>query len=617
MNTVAKQNLEFMTDGFVQPTEIKLDEDSSLMYVPILESLKQLLKHDDVQCYLLQKGHGGNYIKSYFDGSAYQKNDFLSHNTIQIKLYIDDFQIVSPIGNKAKQYKMCALYWKLGNLPARFQSKLYTIQLLTLTKTITVKKFGLDKILQQPLEDLKILENQGVELQCKDGSAALFKGSVNVVIADNLAAHEIGGYIESFNSLRTCRFCNVTKKQMQTCFSESEVQLQTPEMYNEKVACVEQDPTQAVTYGLKKRSCLNELSHYHICWGIPSDVAHDIFEGFGQDVLSLTLEHLLQKRLLTLAEVNYKIKHFPYSGIHKTNKPLPLSGDNNKVTVRQTAIECLHLLRLLPLIIGDSIPQGDEHWVLYTEFLHLLDYILAPSLCKGDILYMKHQITDFLRRWFAMYKVNVKPKAHYLVHYATQYIVFGPIIDNSTLRFGGKHSYFKKAFSQCKNHRNPCKTMATKHQYLQCYHHQSENFLLDGHAKYMKTSSISINLIDDELKEILVPLSIEDKLNISESVIYNGITYTIKSVVATGHNGCDYSFGCIKYIISCNRRVNLILNRMEVSYFDAHLHSYRLTKKREIERVAVDNLISPHCLPAYAINDADVNVILPHFIQYD
>ena len=49
-----------------------------------------------------------------------------------------------------------------------------------------------------------------------DGQDRLFRGSIGPFSNDNLGAHSIGGFIESFSSLRVCRVCMGTSNDIQT-----------------------------------------------------------------------------------------------------------------------------------------------------------------------------------------------------------------------------------------------------------------------------------------------------------------------------------------------------------------------------------------------------------------
>ena len=63
------------------------------------------------------------------DGTAYKENKLFSSdkNTLQICPHHDDFNIVNPLGNKRQKYKISAFYFVIGNLSAKFKSRLKDI----------------------------------------------------------------------------------------------------------------------------------------------------------------------------------------------------------------------------------------------------------------------------------------------------------------------------------------------------------------------------------------------------------------------------------------------------------------------------------------------------------
>ena len=79
------------------------------------------------------------------------KSFLLYKHAIQIQLYIDDFQIVNPLGNKTNTYKITGLYFTIGNIPRQFRAKSFAI-----------KKYGFGVIFSDILTDLKVLENEGI-----------------------------------------------------------------------------------------------------------------------------------------------------------------------------------------------------------------------------------------------------------------------------------------------------------------------------------------------------------------------------------------------------------------------------------------------------------------------
>lgn len=74
-----------------------------------------------------------------------------------------------------------------------------------------MKTYGYDKILEPLLQDLSTLESQGIFI-AQHGS--FIKGTVQTVIADNLGAHDIAGFVESFSGGYVCRFCTAKKSEI-------------------------------------------------------------------------------------------------------------------------------------------------------------------------------------------------------------------------------------------------------------------------------------------------------------------------------------------------------------------------------------------------------------------
>lgn len=152
---------------------------------------------------------------------------------------------------------MGAFYMTLANIPPQYRSQLKSIYLVLLFKSHILKKCSLKHILQPFLFDLKVLENEGIFVTKKDG-IHWFKGSIAVVLGDNLGSHAMGGFIECFTSYRICRFCMMTKTQIHSNIL-AKSQPRTKTGHDEQVQIVNEDPSQASTYGVKSHSPLHEL----------------------------------------------------------------------------------------------------------------------------------------------------------------------------------------------------------------------------------------------------------------------------------------------------------------------------------------------------------------------
>lgn len=109
------------------------------------------------------------------------------------------------------KHKLCAVYWVLSNLPPGCHSSLTSIYLALLCKTDDVKHYGYDKVLEPLIRDLRSLEVNGIFVPQLGRS---LKGTVQSVAADNLGAHGIAGFVESFTGPYFCRFCTATASEI-------------------------------------------------------------------------------------------------------------------------------------------------------------------------------------------------------------------------------------------------------------------------------------------------------------------------------------------------------------------------------------------------------------------
>lgn len=73
------------------------------------------------------------------------------------------------------------------------------------------QEYGYSKVLEPLIRDLELLE-RGVFVQSLGSN---LKGTVLYVSADNLGAHSLAGFQESFNVDTFCRFCMASRVDLQ------------------------------------------------------------------------------------------------------------------------------------------------------------------------------------------------------------------------------------------------------------------------------------------------------------------------------------------------------------------------------------------------------------------
>lgn len=193
---------------------------------------------------------------------------------------------------------------------------------------------------------------------------------------------------------------------------------------------------------------------------------HDVLEGCLAYEVKELLKHIVNTRLLSLSELDNIIQSFPYLGLDRQNKPSPIlyphlitaSGklvglhvhtystlicctSNQVINTLYTclvinlpvhtytiltltfillflATQMWCLGRLLPLMIGERIPEDSDHWLNFLHLRTIMDYLLAPVLSPECIEYIKVLIQEHHEMWKELYpNCRITPKMHYFIHY--------------------------------------------------------------------------------------------------------------------------------------------------------------------------------------------------------
>ena len=253
-----------------------------LYYVPILESIKLLLKFAPPnQCsYSSEQG----FFQDIHDGDNFKSNALFDVSKISVIFYQDSLEIVNPLCSAKNKHKLLGVYFTLGNLPAYKKSNIDHMQLVMLCKDKFIKKYGIETIFRRVVNDSKELEEVGI--QGTRGNT--IKGTVFSIVGDNLGAHIVGGFNESFTSTYFCRYCLLSKNQFRVNSLHRE-NIRTYE--NTKFHLNSEE-----NFGVKNNSIFNELCHFHVVRpGLPPCLGHDLFEGVVALDVMLCIVHFISK----------------------------------------------------------------------------------------------------------------------------------------------------------------------------------------------------------------------------------------------------------------------------------------------------------------------------------
>ncbi|KAG7472949.1 hypothetical protein JOB18_038124 [Solea senegalensis] len=343
--------------NYVEPKKMFLGKDENrtdrfAYYVPVRETLKCLLESD-----LWQKSgeHSAesptDVLSDISDGQIFKSNVFFAQNPscLKLVLYQDAFEIVNPLGSAKTRHKVLAVYASVANLPLHVRSNTDHMLLVLLCREKDFKAFGHAKVFSELLADLKELEETGIVL-----SDETVKGTLYCIGGDNLGSHCIGGFTEHFSrSQYFCRYCLMTRSQFQGDDPNLCGPQRTAENYDAAVERLQTEDTPDVE-GVKRKSVFNSLKYFNVCQpGLPPCLGHDIFEGVLSYDVALYQKYFIKKKAwFTYSSLNRRIKQFKYRASDASTKPCEVSPQAAKLSGQ--AIQNWNLLRLLPLIIGDS-----------------------------------------------------------------------------------------------------------------------------------------------------------------------------------------------------------------------------------------------------------------------
>ncbi|XP_034546085.1 uncharacterized protein LOC117817472 isoform X1 [Notolabrus celidotus] len=597
--------------GVIDPIEYVLDLPSkkTFVYVPVLKTLQVLLNRGDIIDKILEEASTGSkpgHYKASFDGSYFKENPLLSgeNQCISLALYIDDFEVCNPLGTSRKKHKLCAIYWVIANLPVKYRSSLSSIYLALLCRSVDAKTFGYENIVEPLLRDIKLLENQGIYISRLGTSV---RGTVLYVSSDNLGAHSFAGFQESFNVDKFCRFCLASRSDIQSCSVQSgSFLLRTKESHNENLYMLRENEKLKSIDGVKRDCVLNRLSYFHCITGFPPDLLHDLLEGIVPLELCLCLKKFIGKKYFTLHHLNTVIQRFPYKFSDKTNRPQKLS---EKVLVSETiggnGHENWTLLRLLPLLIGDVVPENDDAWCVILELKDIVELLASSTFTEESLCYLEGKISEHRKLLQNAFPgLRLKPKHHFLEHYPHLIRCFGPLVDFWTIRFEAKHSFFKKVVRDVNNFKNILLTLSLRHQLMLAYYLDVPN-LFKPTVEVKGASNVSVDILTASVKQVIKKkFGTLSSVSLATTAFIHGTKYTKGMFVSIGSTSGLPDFCKVVHVLLVCNKLFFVVEPFSAWYLE-HLRCYEVCKRDPAQLIVAEPEELNHYTPltAYTVQE--------------
>lgn len=599
--------------NFVSPVAIPLGDNACgkqqcCHYVPILESLKYFCQDNSVKKYLNSTNCNTTDGDLYYDiqsGRVFQQNIFFKEfpTALQIILFQDSFEVVNPLGSSKTKHKVLAVYYTIGNLDPRCRSIIDPIQLVLLCKEKLIKQAGQEKVFSKLLEDLKQLEDTGILLD----TGQLLKGTIVSVTGDNLGSHFIGGFCESFNAEYFCRYCSLSKTEINEGKHYTEGTYRTPESYKRTLQLLAQsgdDDIPVHVKGVKFNSFFNSLSHFHVAApGLPPCLGHDLFEGLVDYDLALYIQYFVKERKwFTYDVLNENISKFPFLGTDASNMLSSTVTKGKKIGGQ--AVQNWWFLRFFSLIVFNHIRDtNDDIWQLYLKLKDIVEIIVSPCIHASQIAYLKVLVDEYLEERTDLFPhESLRPKHHFLSHYHWLIIMFGPLIRLWTLRFESKHSFFKRCARYSQNFINITSTLAEKHQLLQAF--CSRGQLFPDQIKLLKEAHFHVDLYSTHIRQAVTVSEIEtENCLVSDEVLVFGTRYKKGMFLLVGVDNGSLKFASLLLVLLSRGNVYFVVKHHPSHYLCNYgVHEINTIAESDTVCVPFSSLLDYYPLSAYRVN---------------
>ena len=357
--------------------------------------------------------------------------------------------------------------------------------------------------------------------------------------------------------------------------------------------------------GVKGACVLSKhLSYFHPVTGFPPDILHDLFEGIVPVELCLCLKELIRKGFITFDGLNSRIKLFPYKFSDKVSKPKQITKASFATgRISGNGHENWTLLRLLPLMIGSSIPEQEPSWEILMDLKEIVEIAVSPTLSEEILCYLGSKISDHRKLLIDTFPdFKLRPKHHFIEHYVHLIRCFGPLVDLWTIRFESKHNFFKKVVRDCLSFRNVLLTLSSKHQQMMAY-------FLDGQNMFKPklytgdVDTVEISSFEEKLRMVIKKkYPNQETVSLAKEVNLYGTQYVKGMIVSAGQCSGLPDFYKILNILVNFEKVSFVTTKLS-SWFMEHYRSYQLidSSYTDTEILDPEALNDYHPLAAYPV----------------
>lgn len=544
--------------------------DAEAQYIPLRETLKAILGLpnllEEIKTYMNELLSDDSSIANIIQGKLWQemKKDFGDKLVLPIYIYFDDYETGNALGSHAGDNKLGACYARIACMPPKYASNLRHTYLVLLFISDHRYVFGNYAIFNILIKELNYLREHGILVNDERVYVQLV-----LLCGDNLGLHSILGLTECFNANFPCRICKAPKGMITKMCIEDPQLFRTRDNYEHDVQMNNLSET-----GIKTPCIWHEVNGFHITKNVAVDEMHDAREGVQKYVMIKVINYLLfDLKACSLETLNFRIQMFNYGQLEKSCKPPLISlHQKSSIKLKMSASEMTCFVRYFGLMVGDLVPRKNIVWMLYLKLRQITGIIQSPKMHHTHTSLLKQIIMEHHAMYLDIFKDNLKPKFHFLLHYPEMISCLGPVANFSSMRYESKHKESKNTSNVSCSKVNIPYTLAVKHQLKVSY-------FLQNPIRDLTIGPVIPNYQFDALHYKLYFPNHECIKDITcvKWVNICGTDYTPEAILVTKIGSPNPTFGQICSIYMINETVHFLILPLVCKTFDEHYYAYEVS----------------------------------------
>lgn len=542
---------------------------------------------------------------------------YINPNTaalLPLFIYFDEYETDDALGSHAGLAgKVGAVYASCPSVPEKYQAKLENIFITMLFNVIDRKNVEDAVLFSKLIDELNFLQDEGIKIKEGNNTEKTVYFKFVLLLGDNLGLNSLFGFNESFTSNYFCRFCLVLNKNKHKIFNEKGCTMRNKQNYEE---CLRIDNPSLT--GMKRDCIFHKVKDFHVTVNRSVDGMHDLEGVIKYDVSKLLHIFINEKKYFNLSLLNARLNGFPFDDNDKRNRPPSIEPNHLKqLTISHSTSEIFCFLRILPLLIGDLIPENDPYFQILIKLRHILEIVFALKHHKDTYIILEIHIEEYLKLLVSL-NFHLRPKHHLLLHYATVMKKMGPLGKISSMRYEAKHRVGKAISKVSTSRKNICLTIASRHQ--QIFQKSLQN--MNSVALY-ETAAVNFHQFPSEIPNYFKFYQFLPSNNCNNTSIHSTkcITYLGKKIkkgkaILIIPNECGYTFLRVENILLCPE---LLIIGAEINgvIYNEHFDVYEIIEDIEIEHckwscVSIENL--QNCFVTYSMSLSSKKYIIKKWI---